>query len=30
VAWFEHYIDGTGWWDKVEDGEEADMPGWTR
>jgi hypothetical protein len=29
-AWFEHYIDDTGWWNIVEDGDEPDeMRLWT-
>jgi hypothetical protein len=28
-AWFESYINRTGWWDKLEDGEEPEMKPWT-
>ncbi len=29
-AWFEHYINDTGWWNSLENGDEpADMPLWT-
>jgi SMI1 / KNR4 family (SUKH-1) len=29
AEWFEHYINDTGWWVKVEEGEEPDdMPPW--
>jgi hypothetical protein len=27
-AWFEAYVNRTGWWDKLEDGEEPDMQPW--
>lgn len=28
--WFEHYINDTGWWNKLDDGDEPDeMPLWT-
>ncbi|MGH3712882.1 MAG: SMI1/KNR4 family protein, partial [Micromonosporaceae bacterium] len=27
-AWFDGYVNRTGWWDKLEDGEEPDMPVW--
>ena len=27
-AWFDGYVHGTGWWDKLETGEEPDMPPW--
>lgn len=27
-VWSEGYIDHTGWWDKLEDGEEPDMSPW--
>ena len=26
--WLEGYASGTGWWDKLEAGEEPDMPSW--
>ena len=27
-AWFEGYVDHTGWWDKLENGEDPDLPPW--
>jgi hypothetical protein len=29
TAWFEAYIHRTGWWNKLEDGEEPDLQLWT-
>lgn len=31
AAWFEHYVEDTGWWVKAEAGEDYDeLPQWTQ
>jgi hypothetical protein len=27
-AWFDSYVSRTGWWDKLKDGDEPDLPPW--